>query len=259
MATPLWAQAPSLELGVGIADAGGIASVPLTLSAPETAIQGLVAVVEWDASMGAGEGLVPGPALADAEIVETRVAANFMALGVVIDSDGKGADSILPAPIHEVATLQIRCGDGPAVFPLQFVDFQHAFVGEEPKERNMVVDAGQSVGADEGLELVDGAVVCLVAGRGLLPGDCNRDGALNVSDANCIFGFLFLNSPEQLPCGDGSSGDPANLVLLDCNGDGRLDLSDGVCGLTFLFLGGPPHDLGRDCVVVEGCPEVCNL
>jgi hypothetical protein len=89
------------------------------------------------------------------------------------------------------------------------------------------------------------------------PGDCNQDNALDVSDAICLLGFLFLGNPADLPCGDGTSSDSANTILLDCNGDGTLDLSDGVCVLTYLFAGGPPPVLGTECVSIPGCPDVC--
>ena len=47
-----------------------------------------------------------------------------------------------------------------------------------------------------------------------VPGDCNESGSLDISDAICIFGTLFLGSPSRYPCGDGESSDPANVALL---------------------------------------------
>ena len=44
------------------------------------------------------------------------------------------------------------------------------------------------------------------AGR-QIPGDCNRDGGLDVSDTVCFFRFLFFGDPAELPCGDGSRDD----------------------------------------------------
>ncbi|MBI4602899.1 MAG: hypothetical protein HY721_13155 [Planctomycetes bacterium] len=66
-------------------------------------------------------------------------------------------------------------------------------------------------------------------GPGQVPGDCNQDARLDISDAVCVLGFLFLGSPRALPCGDGSAGDGPSVELLDCNGDGRVDISDGIC------------------------------
>ena len=59
-------------------------------------------------------------------------------------------------------------------------------------------------------------------------GDCNADGRLNLSDAQCTLDFLFRGV-----------GDLACVDAADANDDGRLDLSDAVFKLAFLFLGGP--------------------
>ena len=59
--------------------------------------------------------------------------------------------------------------------------------------------------------------------------EANGDGALDVSDAVFILGFLFLGNSE-----------PSCLAALDANGDGDIDLSDAVMILGNLFLGSPP-------------------
>ncbi len=93
-----------------------------------------------------------------------------------------------------------------------------------------------------------------------VPGDCNQDGNLDISDALCTFGVLFLGEPESFPCDGGLPQDPANVVLMDFNSDIKVDLSDGVSILLFLFSGGAPHPLadevdGSGCVRISGCPE----
>ncbi len=94
-----------------------------------------------------------------------------------------------------------------------------------------------------------------------VPGDCNQDGRLDISDASCVFGVLFLGTPEAFPCGDGLPGDAGNLGLLDWQPDGNVDLSDGVAILNFLFSGGPPHTRAvggneiTGCIIVPGCPD----
>jgi len=90
------------------------------------------------------------------------------------------------------------------------------------------------------------------------PGDCNQDGHIDISDPICLLSFLFLGQPSQLPCGDGSKEDLANIDLLDSNGDGELDLSDAVGIILFLFVGGPPPEQGLECKRIEGCPDVCQ-
>ncbi|MEE3055159.1 MAG: lamin tail domain-containing protein [Planctomycetota bacterium] len=95
-------------------------------------------------------------------------------------------------------------------------------------------------------------------GGGQLPGDLNQDANVDISDAISLLGHLFLGSPVTLPCGDGATGDPANVSLLDVNGDDGVNLTDAIGLLTWLFRGGPPPALGRECVRIPGCPEACD-
>ena len=95
------------------------------------------------------------------------------------------------------------------------------------------------------------------------PGDANGDGVLDISDAVATLGFLFIGTPETLPCGDGTATDPANVKLVDWQPDGRIDISDAVATLSFLFLGGEPHALIPEvaptgCVRIVGCPDACG-
>jgi hypothetical protein len=84
-----------------------------------------------------------------------------------------------------------------------------------------------------------------------IPGDCNQDGALDLSDVICLLGHLFQGNPEFLPC----TTEAANRALLDCNDDDSIDLSDAVYKLGFLFSGGPPPAQGQGCSAIEGCPQ----
>jgi hypothetical protein len=93
-----------------------------------------------------------------------------------------------------------------------------------------------------------------------VPGDCTQNGRLELADAVCIFGTLFLGNPGEFPCGNGDASSAPNLRLLDWQADGRIDISDGVAVLGFLFLGQGSHALSvpgeerTGCVVVFGCP-----
>lgn len=91
-----------------------------------------------------------------------------------------------------------------------------------------------------------------------IPGDISQDGHFDLTDAIALLGYLFQGNPAVLPCGDGTSTDPANITLLDDNGDGGVNLSDAVYVLTYLFSGGAPPVLGSDCVRVAGCEQVCG-
>jgi hypothetical protein len=83
-----------------------------------------------------------------------------------------------------------------------------------------------------------------------IPGDCNQDGALDLSDVIHVLGFLFQGDPASLPC----STALANLALMDCNGDGGIDISDAIYKLAYLFQGGPPPPRGTNCIVILDCP-----
>jgi hypothetical protein len=106
--------------------------------------------------------------------------------------------------------------------------------------------------------------VCLtgpIGGNHQTAGDCNQDGAVDLSDALCLLGYIFLGSPEQLPCGDGTSDAPENLALLDWSGDGALDLSEPVGQLAWLFSGGSAHPAfvgNNTCIPIAGCPNICD-
>jgi len=88
-----------------------------------------------------------------------------------------------------------------------------------------------------------------------VPGDCNQDGTVDLSDAICILGVLFTGTPPLFPCGDGSPSHPGNVALIDWQPDGTVDLSDGIALLQFLFIGGNAHPLA----VPGGETEECAL
>lgn len=101
-----------------------------------------------------------------------------------------------------------------------------------------------------------------------IPGDCNQDGAIDISDPVCLLGFLFLGRPTELPCGSPGLPEPdgptteADFALMDWNGDRNVDLSDVVAPLNALFGGALPHVLdvsgtGKSCIRIRGCPNVC--
>ncbi len=100
--------------------------------------------------------------------------------------------------------------------------------------------------------LTEGFDYDIVGGR-FLPGDCNSDGSLDLSDGVCLLSHLFVGRPAELPC-EGASATRMN----DYNGDSNVDLSDGVAVLIYLFQGGSPHAEGVECKIVAGCPNACN-
>ena len=119
----------------------------------------------------------------------------------------------------------------------------------------------RSVGPGD-LESEDSNEACgtpVLTGGEQIPGDCTQDGTLDISDAVCLLGHLFLGSPEVLPCDGGTILDPGNIGLLDSNGDAGINIADPVHLLGYLFLGSGPPVSGTECTAIVGCPGTnCN-
>ncbi|MEM7235083.1 MAG: ThuA domain-containing protein [Planctomycetota bacterium] len=96
-----------------------------------------------------------------------------------------------------------------------------------------------------------------VATDRVIPGDCNADSRIDLSDGVCLLLILFAGADGALPCGDGAVADAANRSLLDHNGDELVNISDALSLLQNLFAAGPPHPLGTDCRSISGCQDVC--
>jgi hypothetical protein len=89
-----------------------------------------------------------------------------------------------------------------------------------------------------------------------LPGDCNQDADIDISDALCLLQSLF-GGARPLPCSGSGDLGPGVLTLLDWNMDAAIDISDGISVFNWLFVGGPPHGLGSACQPIPGCPAAC--
>ena len=153
-----------------------------------------------------------------------------------------GGNASLDNPAAEIVNMNVNA-DGVYTIRLTLTDSGCAGdLGQETvTERELVVGNAQPSGLQK-------------------PNDENQDGKLDLSDPVSVLNHLFLGSNPDLPCGDGTLSDPANLSLLDSNGDGRIDLSDPVYVLNFLFLGGnAPGPCAGDpacpCGSFSGCPD----
>jgi hypothetical protein len=121
----------------------------------------------------------------------------------------------------------------------------HTF--EEPGEYAVEL----TVRDDDGASATAMRVVSILPG--LIAGDANLDGNLNLGDVLNVLNLIFHSG--TLPC----SSPEASLVLLDANGDRWLDVSDALFTLFYLFKpGSSPPVLGTECITIPGCPRVCN-
>jgi len=153
--------AKALVLGEVAGEFGSVVDVPVTLTS-DADVQGLVAAFDWDGAVGTGVDLIDGAALAGAEVVQRRVEADYMVLGVVIDIDGVGPDAIPSGAGIDIATAQIRCGPGPAESssPIEFRDGTYATVDGGPALDNILVVGGLSIGVSDSLCLGNGSLRC---------------------------------------------------------------------------------------------------
>ncbi len=92
-----------------------------------------------------------------------------------------------------------------------------------------------------------------------VPGDCNQDGGVDLSDGLCVLNYLFSARSVELPCGNGHHSHASNIALLNWRGVGEnavVEMADALAIFRWLFMGGPPHPLGSDCLWIESCPTV---
>ena len=195
------------------------------------------------------------------------------------DIDGDGLPDLVVTEGAEPGVLHVRSGRGDGTFrpALRFVvgagaslieigdldlDGRPDVVTLNDMSDDVSMGRNSSGPRTDGDRDQDGIPDRCEEGSCRIPGDCTEDSILGMADAVCVLRTLFLNDPEEFPCGDGSGEDPSNLALLDWQGDGLLDLSDGIGILGFLFLGDPPHVLAvpgaemTACVNMAGCPPL---
>lgn len=152
--------ANELKLGTGEAKINNGIEIPLTLTTTDQ-VQGLVAAFHWDGSKGVGDAFVAGPALLAADTVVRRIEADYMVLGVVMDSDGLDGEVIDPGTDLLLATATIQCtAVESADVPIEFADNAYATVDGGPLLENIVVVGGLSIGQVEGLVLTPGKFGC---------------------------------------------------------------------------------------------------
>jgi len=168
--------------------------------------------------------------------------------------DGTLWDDAAREPVTGAVFEQLTA---PPVGPLVPEGALAAFIGDDPNGNWTLTVADDNAG-DEGevFEWSIEIVTCSGEAR-QFPGDCNQDGALDISDGVCLLGFLFQGDPTLLPCGDRTLHDASNGALLDWQGDAAIDLADAISLFHWLFQGGLGHVQGASCRAVRGCPPAC--
>lgn len=105
----------------------------------------------------------------------------------------------------------------------------------------------------------------LVAG-GLVPGDLNLDGGVNIADPVSLLNFLFASEPLDtclinIDAVSGAVTPNDNLLAIaDWQPDGGLNIADAISELNFLFGSGVAHHLGPNCQSLGNgsCESTCG-
>ncbi|MEM7166623.1 MAG: dockerin type I repeat-containing protein [Planctomycetota bacterium] len=152
-------------------------------------------------------------------------------VGVIIDLTGNF--NLLPGTGYEfnVATY---LGLGPAVLSLEFCE-----VLSTPP----VVVRVNEIGLPGDIPVQTGLTLSIA---GFRRGDCNDDGATNITDAVTTLLYLFPQGP------------PPNLACekaCDADDDGAINLSDAIRILDALFLGGTPPPPPHVTCGIDGTPD----
>lgn len=92
----------------------------------------------------------------------------------------------------------------------------------------LVVSPGGTLPGLEGNDWRISIVSIVEPGPQFRRGDCNNDGAIDLSDSMYALSWLFLGGPA-----------PGCFAATDTNGDGAVDITDPTYLLSHLFLGGP--------------------
>jgi len=172
-----------LAVGTAEANEGDVTSVDLRMSSTG-AVQGLVMVFEWDGRKAEGVSLTASGPIETADLIVTRVEADFMVLSAVIDDDGEGPGSI-PAGVDQTigsATLRCICPGFRQEIAIALVDGRHARVDSGPLLDNLLVVGGASITQVEGLVLGNGELVCNPDAQGppfLCGGPMDENGAIS--------------------------------------------------------------------------------
>jgi hypothetical protein len=158
--------AQGLRIGESSAEFNETTSVPLLLDSTDP-VEGLVAVVEWDARKGFGVDVTPSAALASAEFLAMRVEPDYLIISAIIDTNGEGVAALPAGNGILLADASLRCicdGDRQEILLVLPPKSRHAIIDGGPVLQNTVVVGGRAIQAGNGLTLTNGKLVCNEAG-----------------------------------------------------------------------------------------------
>ena len=189
-------------------------------------------------------------------ITQDRCVPGLVSYGAILET-GAGVKGILDAGKTEILKLRldVLVSDDPAgeLVVLQFEELLHLDLSPRA-QRNHVSCNGEALVPDR-----NAYSFRVLPFQGILPGDVTGDALLDISDPLAILSWLFIALPPVIPCeGLLSDSSSSNRRFVDANGDGAADITDAIQLLVHLYLGGPPHVLGRECLEIAGCRQVCS-
>ncbi|MBI4586049.1 MAG: hypothetical protein HY717_18730 [Planctomycetes bacterium] len=172
--------------------------IDLTLKS-DAEVQGITAAFDWNPDALTGADLAftsgPGEALYQADVLIARVEPGFMVLGIVIDNDGIGPETIPPGT-HVLAAARFDCA-GPATQQVStdvvFQDDKYGTVENGLILDNTIVVGGMSITRNEGLRLTHGQVTCPIIELGRL---AIQGGAAEAGQ--CGGASVVLDAPEEV-------------------------------------------------------------
>ena len=219
-ATALRAQSDfELRLGEETGRPGVESSIPILLSSV-TEVQGLVVVFEWDGAVATGQNIVAGQPIQTADLFVSRVEANYIVLGVVMDSDGANEEVIPPGEDIEVASVKLTCLDVAAETStaLSFVDGKYATVDGGPLLDNLLTVDSESIKAIPAV-IPGGGAPRLVLQNGLLTCRVAEDLFFKVANAvadprtGCGVASVLMDNSQPIEAYVVALGHPAGLDL----------------------------------------------
>ncbi len=233
-------HAQEMSLGAAQGSSGEEISISLQLTS-SAGVEGLSAVFEWNGAIAEGVSLTPAAAIEGVDLLVSRAEANFMVLGVVVDTDGSG-EFVIPSGNNTLlATANVRCLE-PGVTDIVFVDNKYASVAGGALLANLVVQDGQGIGVNEGLVVTNGSVECTQAStRFSIDSSVEEEARVLLDSGVPIEGFVvaLCHDPSALQLRNIVLGDVVSVLNPEFT---SIELDSGGGVVATIFDVEPPFD-----------------